>query len=90
MAEQILTKEQKKVVAEVDKRLTRAGLPTYTQMEEHLFAALTAAMDGVNLGKQLIEQMARYEPAMAELEKSEVSLKDLALEDTEVSDGTDH
>ncbi len=75
MAEQILTKEQKKVVAEVDKRLTKAGLPTYTEMEEHLFAALTAAMDGVNLGKQLMAELARYEPAMDSLE---------------VSDGTDH
>ena len=54
MAEQILTKEQKKVVIEVDKRLTKAGLMTYSQMEEQLFGALTAAMDGVNTGKQLL------------------------------------
>lgn len=86
MAEQVLTREQQKVVTEVDKRLTKAGLSTYTEMEERLFAALTAAMDGVNMGKQL----------MVELKKNEALIKALSLEAEnadlraqEVSDGSD-
>lgn len=70
MAEQILTKEQQAVVRSIDKRLTFAGLPTYTEMEEHLFAALTAAMDGVNMGQQLT----------AELKKNEALIKALKIE----------
>ena len=87
MAEQILTKEQKKVVAEVDKRLTKAGLPTYTEMEEHLFAALTAAMDGVNMGKQLmVELKRRSEELVVKLEARDMATK---TAQKEVSDGSD-
>ena len=87
MAEQILTKEQKKVVAEVDKRLTKAGLPTYTEIEEHLFAALTAAMDGVNMGKQLMVELKKNEELIKAL-KIEAENADLRAQ--EVSDGSDY
>ena len=86
MAEQVLTREQQKVVTEVDKRLTKAGLSTYTEMEEHLFAALTAAMDGVNMGKQLMVELKRSEELVVKLEARDMATK---TAQKEVSDGSD-
>lgn len=49
-----LTKKQKQAVKVVDAKLTQAGLTTYSQMEDQLFAALFAAHEAVGLGKKLM------------------------------------
>lgn len=64
-----LTKDQKRAVKRANEQLTKAGLTTYSEMENRLFMALAAAHDGVELGKQLIainnrlaESLSKYEP----------------------------
>ena len=48
-------------VEEADKILTSQGLPTYTQLEDKLLAALTACHDSVEMGKTLVRRLTQAE-----------------------------
>ena len=52
---------QKIAVERVNALLTAQGLPTYTQLEDKLFAALTACHESVDMGKMLVKRLTQAE-----------------------------
>ena len=66
-----MTREELQAVAveEANKILTSQGLPTYTQLEDKLFAALTACHDSVEIGKTLVKRLAKAEQEIKRLRK---------------------
>ena len=52
---------QKIAVERVNELLTAQGLPTYTQLEDKLFAALTACHESVDMGKMLVKRLTQAE-----------------------------
>ena len=48
-------------VERVNELLTAQGLPTYTQLEDKLFAALTACHESVDMGKMLVKRLTQAE-----------------------------
>ena len=66
-----MTREELQAVAveEANKILTSQGLPTYTHLEDKLFAALTACHDSVEIGKTLVKRLAKAEQEIKRLRK---------------------
>ena len=52
---------QKIAVERVNELLTAQGLPTYSQLEDKLFAALTACHESVDMGKMLVKRLTQAE-----------------------------
>lgn len=51
------TKKQTQAIATADRILAKAGLPTYSDTEERLGMVGTAAIESVEMGKQLIKKI---------------------------------
>lgn len=60
---------QNLAIQEADKILTSQGLPTYTQLEERLFMALTACHDSVEMGKTLVRRLTQAEKEIKRLKE---------------------
>ena len=60
---------QNLAIQEADKILTSQGLPTYTQLEDKLFAALTACHDSVEMGKTLVRRLTQAEKEIKRLKE---------------------
>ena len=60
---------QKITVERVNGLLTAQGLPTYTQLEDKLFAALTACHESVDMGKMLVKRLTRAEKEIKRLKE---------------------
>lgn len=58
---------QKIAVERVNELLTAQGLPTYTQLEDKLFAALTACHESVDMGKMLVKRLTKAEQTIKKL-----------------------
>lgn len=63
MPEIVGTKEpfsvkQQNIVTKCDRLLKRAGLPTYSYVEEQLAMVSVACLESVQIGKQLVNQVA--------------------------------
>ena len=63
---------QKIAVEEANKILTSQGLPTYTQLEDKLFAALTACHESVDMGKMLVKRLTQAEKEIKKLKEKKV------------------
>ena len=63
---------QKIAVEEANKILTSQGLPTYTQLEDKLFAALTACHESVDMGKMLVKRLTQAEKEIKRLKEKKV------------------
>lgn len=68
MGEVALTSKQMNAIKAVDEQLVKAGLTSYTKMEDTLYGALTMANDGVVLGQQLKALLEQSEKRIKELE----------------------
>lgn len=64
-----MTREELQAIAveEANKILTSQGLPTYTQLEDKLFAALTACHESVDMGKMLVKRLTQAEKEIKRL-----------------------
>ena len=64
-----MTQEELQTIAveEANKILTSQGLPTYTQLEDKLFAALTACHESVDMGKMLVKRLTQAEKEIKRL-----------------------
>lgn len=64
-----MTREELQAIAveEADKILKAQGLPTYTQLEDKLFAALTACHESVDMGKMLVKRLTQAEKEIKRL-----------------------
>ena len=60
---------QKIAVERVNELLTAQGLPTYSQLEDKLFAALTACHDSVEMGKTLVRRLTQAEKEIKRLKE---------------------
>ena len=60
---------QNLAIQEVDKILKAQGLPAYTQLEDKLFAALTACHDSVEMGKTLVRRLTQAEKEIKRLKE---------------------
>ena len=60
---------QKITVERVNELLTAQGLPTYSQLEDKLFAALTACHESVDMGKMLVKRLTRAEKEIKRLKE---------------------
>ena len=60
---------QKITVERVNGLLTAQGLPTYTQLEDKLFAALTACHESVDMGKMLVKRLTQAEKEIKRLKE---------------------
>ena len=60
---------QKITVERVNGLLTAQGLPTYTQLEDKLFAALTACHESVDIGKMLVKRLTQAEKEIKRLKE---------------------
>ena len=58
---------QKIAVERVNELLAAQGLPTYTQLEDKLFAALTACHESVDMGKMLVKRLTQAEKEIKRL-----------------------
>ena len=58
---------QKIAVERVNDLLAAQGLPTYTQLEDKLFAALTACHESVDMGKMLVKRLTQAEKEIKRL-----------------------
>ena len=58
---------QKIAVERVNELLAAQGLPTYTQLEDKLFAALTACHESVDMGKMLVKRLIQAEKEIKRL-----------------------
>ena len=69
-----MTREELQAVAveEANKILTSQGLPTYTQLEDKLFAALTACHESVDMGKMLVKRLTQAEKEIKKLKEKKV------------------
>jgi len=56
-----LTKKQQDAVKRVDRSLMDNQLTTYSVMENQLYMALTAALESVEMGKQIVTCLDREE-----------------------------
>ncbi len=56
-------------IERVNKILTSQGLPTYTQLEDKLFAALTACHESVDMGKMLVKRLTQAEKEIKRLKE---------------------
>ena len=67
----MMTQEELQAIAveEADKILTSQGLPIYTQLEDKLFAALTACHDSVEMGKTLVRRLTQAEKEIKRLKE---------------------
>ena len=63
---------QKIAVERVNELLTAQGLPTYTQLEDKLFAALTACHESVDMGKMLVKRLTQAEKEIKRLKEKKV------------------
>ena len=63
---------QKIAVERVNELLTAQGLPTYTQLEDKLFAALTACQESVDMGKMLVKRLTQAEKEIKRLKEKKV------------------
>lgn len=59
-------------VERVNELLTAQGLPTYTQLEDKLFAALTACHESVDMGKMLVKRLTQAEKEIKRLKEKKV------------------
>ena len=59
-------------VERVNELLTAQGLPTYTQLEDKLFAALTACHESVDTGKMLVKRLTQAEKEIKRLKEKKV------------------
>lgn len=66
-----MTQEELQTIAveEANKILTSQGLPTYTQLEDKLFAALTACHESVDMGKMLVKRLTQAEKEIKRLKE---------------------
>ena len=66
-----MTQEELQAIAveEANKILTSQGLPTYTQLEDKLFAALTACHESVDMGKMLVKRLTQAEKEIKRLKE---------------------
>ena len=60
---------QNLAIQEADKILKAQGLPAYTQLEDKLFAALTACHDSVEMGKTLVRRLTQAEKEIKRLKE---------------------
>ena len=69
-----MTQEELQTIAveEANKILTSQGLPTYTQLEDKLFAALTACHESVDMGKMLVKRLTQAEKEIKRLKEKKV------------------
>ena len=58
---------QKIAVERVNELLAAQGLPTYSQLEDKLFAALTACHESVDMGKMLVKRLTQAEKEIKRL-----------------------
>lgn len=65
------TKPQKDAIKRIDKICIAAGIPTYTQIENHGSMLGVAALESMELGKQLIQKIDQLEAELALLKVPE-------------------
>lgn len=69
MTDQITTPEQQKVIDDVNRQLKSAGLPTYTEVESRGAMLGVAALESLDMGKQLIKQVKAMQKTIKKLRK---------------------
>lgn len=67
MPETTMTKQQMTAIKRVDKILATADLKTYTQLEEFAGMMGTAAMESIEMGKQLVAKLDKVEAELTKI-----------------------